>query len=382
MFLFQSLCLFLLLLFSVPRFLHAIETSELETIPVTGCLKLDDQRKKCIEPVAEKPSHLAWEKAKERVGSDTRIPHPGKKQLSYKTGQVFQKEIQTVDLAQQVPKWLSFRFEPPAYNVPEPWMQSVGNMLEKFQETRGDAQAQERLLKQLKTEAPDVWEQVLGFLPEWVHDDYLYSSNWSPENTGKPGKSKNDDILERPPFLLPSSPAGSEKGRKVYQACAPVYTSMEDLLAAESDFRNYHKQAEANYLEVFPVEGTYFSGKNPDGFPYMLYDISYHQKPLALWNLRFVLRQFLHKQGDRWQMENHLRQGDMNHLRIRIFYDPITTLDGKVIGYVKTEWLDVDIKGLPDRDADRMAGARGDVGNIKLMAEKGNITRKPSREAR
>jgi len=60
----------------------------------------------------------------------------------------------------------------------------------------------------------------------------------------------------------------------------------------------------------------------------------------------------------------------MNFLRLRIFYDPIVTTQGNVIGHVKTEWLNVDVRGLPDREPDRMAGARGDVGNIKLMAEK------------
>ena len=46
-----------------------------------------------------------------------------------------------------------------------------------------------------------------------------------------------------------------------------------------------------------------------------------------------------------------------------------------MIGYVKTEWLDVDIKGLPDGDSDRQTGARGDVGNIKRVAEKvGTLT--------
>jgi len=71
-------------------------------------------------------------------------------------------------------------------------------------------------------------------------------------------------------------------------------------------------------------------------------------------------------------MVNRLVEGDMNHLRLRIFYNPILNTKGEIVGTVKTEWMDLDVKGLPEGDADRIAGVRGDVGNIKKMAEQGS----------
>ena len=137
------------------------------------------------------------------------------------------------------------------------------------------------------------------------------------ERTGviKPGKHEyefHDGILERAPFLALSSPTGET--RKVYQAAAPIYTSLQDILAAESDFQHYPFQKGSNYLEVFPREGSFFYGRDKAGMPFLVYDVSFHQKPLPLWNLHFAIRQHLHYQDGRWQLDNHLLEGDMNCL--------------------------------------------------------------------
>ena len=367
-----AVAFFLLFVTGTPGFASGSDIAvSLSAVPLTGCRVFDKRHDNCSDPVNLQPSPLSGDEVARRVPPETRIPLPGPEDLSYDLGNVFsRRQVDTEDLSTQVPRWLSMRFRPPTFHPPKPWMESVGNMLAEFQKTRGNAEAQERLLTQIQKEAPDIWEQVRTFLPEWVRNDYLYSSTWTPQKTGKPSKQANDGILQRPPFLLPGSAPDSGKDRKVYQASAPIYASLKEILAAESDFINYHEQAGANYLDVFPLPESAFVGTKPDGDPFLLYDVSYHQKPLPLWNLRFTLRQYLHREDGRWQMENHFLAGDMNHLRLRIFYDPIRTEDGSIIGYVKTEWLDVDIKGLPEGDEDREAGVRGDVGNIKKAAEK------------
>jgi len=356
----------------------AAEAIHLDRIPLTGCRKVEPSARACEEPVRLEPVPMSWQDAWNRLGPDARIPQPHAGQLAYEDGSLLsRRQIRTVNLSERVPQWLALRFDRPGFETPEPWMKSVGDMLEAFHKTRGDAAEQVAMLARLETLAPRVWEQVRDFLPEWARDDFLYSDAWTPQRTGRPARADNDGILERPPFLLatspgePVDPAGDEQDpqRKIYQAAAPIYASLEDLFAAEQDFGTYYRQAGANYREVFPLEGSYFTGTDPAGSPFLLYDVSYFQRPLPLWNLRFKLRQMLHRPGGRWQMENRLIEGDMHYLRLRIFYDPIRTLDGRRIGYVKTEWMDVDIRGLPDRDADRQAGVRGDVGNIKRMAE-------------
>jgi len=380
--------LFLLLAAAPPPSLSAGDPGPLEAIPLTGCLKVDSAE--CVEQVVRTPAPLAWEEAAKRASLGPRIDPPTAAELSYRDGSLFsKKETRTVDLSSQVPRWLALDFRKDGQGPPAPWMQTTGAILARFRDARGDPDAREALLRQLETEAPGVWEQVRDFLPEWVRDDYLYSAGWSPGKTGSAGGEENDGILERPPFLTPPAPDGAGGQRKIYQACAPVYASLEELFAAENDFQDYHEQAGANYLEVFPLEGTAFHGRDPGGAPFLLYDVAYHQRPLPLWNLRFGLRQFLHREGGRWQMENQLIEswqvenrrvkGDMAVLRLRIFYDPIQTPDGGVIGYVKTEWIDVDIDGLPDGDSDRQTGARGDVGNIKRMAEKRDDAARASR---
>ena len=247
--------LIFLFLALAPGPLFAGDPGPLEKIPLTGCLKVDDSG--CVEPVLRQFAPISRQEAQKRSALGPRIASPGTEELSYRADSLFsKKEVRTVDLSSQVPRWLALDFTGDEFQAPEPWMQSVGNLLEKFRKTRGDARAQEALLKQLQTQAPRVWEQVRGFLPEWVRDDYLYSSEWTPQKTGKPGKEENDGILERPPFLTPPPPDGAGEQRKIYQACAPVYSSLEDLFATENGFRNYHEQAGANYLEVFPFEGA------------------------------------------------------------------------------------------------------------------------------
>jgi len=350
--------------------------AQFERIPLTGCLKLSADGKGCAEPLTLSPSRTAWAEMQSRLDPRARIPVPGPAQLSYTTGKLRRKTVRTMDLSAEVPRWLSLRFQDPAFGASEEWVRSVGNLLATFRDTRGDAARQKQLLGRLQQDFPRVWDQVRGFLPEWVRDDFLHSEAWNPSKTGSPQEDDNDGILERPPFLLAAANAeepdgdGAAGGRRIYQACAPIYAPWEALFATENDFRNYHIQAGSNYLDVYPLQGSYFSGLDGSGRPFLLYDVSFHQRPLPLWNLKFVLRQFVHQEQGRWQMENRLLEGNMNHLRLRIFYDPILTTRGETIGCVKTEWIDLDVKGLPDGDADRQTGARGDVGNIKRVAER------------
>ena len=344
-----------------------------DKIPLTGCRKISDNVKGCEESFSLQADKIGPTGLEERMGPNCRIPIPEKEQLTYKTGKVFKKDVRTVDLSTEVPGWLALDFLAPAYGADEEWVQSVGNLLEAFQQVRGNTGTQNELLERLQTDYPRVWEEVKIFLPEWVKDDFLYSDNWVPGKTGKPEKAENDGILERPPFLLKGeSGTDSGKGRKIYQGCAPIYATLPEIMEAEQDFHNYYKQAGSNYLEVFPLTGSFFSGKDAKGLPFLLYDVSYHQKPFPLWNLKFALRQNFFNENGRWQMANRLLEGDMNVLRLRIFYNPILNTKGNVIGYVKTEWLDIDVKGLPEGDSDRIAGVRGDVGNIKKMAEQGS----------
>ena len=369
-----TVALVLAAMITAPTRAEDVDLARLESIPLTGCLSLSSGGRECTEPVTLEPVRTDWGGVQERLDPQSRIPGPEGGQLSYTTGKLRQQTVRTVDLSAEVPRWLSLRFDDPAYGASEEWVGSVGNLLQAFHRTRGNAEQQRELLDRLRTSFPRVWEQVKPFLAEWTRDDFLYSQAWNPSKTGNPEEEQNDGILERPPFVL--RPAGNEAGasgaaagRRIYQACAPIYAAWNELFAAENDFGDYHFQVGSSYLEVYPVKSSYFSGLDGAGHPFLLYDVHFHQKPFPLWNLKFALRQFLHQEQGRWQMENHMLEGDMKYLRLRIFYDPILNSRGETVGYVKTEWIDLDIKRLPDGDSDRQMAARGDVGNIKRVAE-------------
>jgi hypothetical protein len=349
--------------------------SWLTRLPLTGCLKLSHDGKECAEPVLyTQPRPLSWQGLTERFHLAERIPPSLPEDLKYTTGALSKKEIVTIDLGRTVPEWLALEFRAPRFGQVEQWAQSVGNILQAFSGTKKTLSAEQEALDKLRTTYPHIWEEVKEFLPEWVKDDFLYSSAWDPSKTGSPEAADNDGILERPPLLMRAGVARSgystpAKDRKIFQASAPIYAPLETIITAENAFRDYPRQAGSNYQEVYPIKDTYFAGMDPDGRPFTLYDVSFTQKPFMLATLSFVLRQFIHYEGDRLVMENLLLKGDMNYLRLKIFYDPIRTTEGSVIGYVKTELLDVDVKSLPMSDKDRSAGARGDVGNIKRAAE-------------
>jgi len=219
-------------------------------VPLTGCLRLGASGKDCVEPVRLHPAPISQEALETRLGPEHSIPRPGKEQLDYTTGIMFKKEVKTVDLARKVPEWLALRFDDPSYGNPEHWTLSVGNILNAFEKIRGNRKAQKELLRQLETRHPRIWEKTHGFLPAWVLDDLLYSDRWDPRRTEHPEGAGNDGILERPPFLCVLPDTGET--RKVYQASAPIYASLEDIQAAESDFQHYPYQKGSNYLEVFP----------------------------------------------------------------------------------------------------------------------------------
>lgn len=362
---------------------HAQEPPAIESwlarIPLTGCIKLSHDSKECAEPVLyTNPRPLSWKGLTERFHLAERIPPALPEDLRYTTGTLSKKAIVTSDLGRTVPEWLALEFREPRFGHVEPRAQSVGNILQAFSGTKKTLSAEQEALDKLRTAFPQVWEEVKGFLPEWVKDDFLYSASWDPYKTGSPESADNDGILERPPLLMRSDVARSgystpAKDRKIFQASAPIYAPLEAIITAENAFRDYPRQVGSNYQEVYPIKDTYFAGMDPDGKPFTLYDVSFTQKPFMLATLSFVLRQFIHYEGDRLVMENLLLEGDMNYLRLKIFYDPIRTTEGSIIGYVKTELLDVDVKTLPMSDKDRSAGARGDVGNIKRAAEAVNV---------
>jgi len=360
----------------------ADENFTVEKIPITGCLRLNPEVPECTKAFTlHSPAPIKWAGMRERLNPETRILPPDQNQLRYRSGTFSKTEVQTVNLAEAVPKWVAMRFEDSAYKADDLWVKSVGNLLETFRNLGRNKKACLQYLERLESDYPRIWQEVSHFLPEWVRDDYLYADTWDPRHRGRPKAAENDGILERPPFLCPASQGqiyGQEykegETRKIFQASAPIYANRSDIMAAENDFQHYYQQKGANYLEVYPLKNSFFTGKNPEGVPFLIYDISFTGKPLPLWHIQFKLRQVLHYEGGRWQIENRLLEGDMNRLRLRIFYDPVYNTDGKCIGYVKTEWMDLDLKSLPDRDNDRIASLRGDIGNIKRMAESRNIT--------
>jgi hypothetical protein len=372
------LTILILLFFTVPSSLAQEEgTAEswLAKVPLTGCLKLAPDGTGCAEPrILTHPAPISWENLQERLPMQKRIPPALPEDLRYRTGVVSKKEIVTIDLSSQVPQWLSLDFRTPQYKASEQWVQSVGNLLQAFSAYRKNEMAQKDALEKLRKGYPLIWEEVKDFLPEWIQDAFLYTPQWDPYKTGSAKDAENDGMLERPPFLLRAGVAregfvSPDKDRKIFQACAPIYAPLDTILAVEGGFQDYPKQVGSNYREVYPLEGTFFTGKDPGGNPFVIYDVSFKQKPFPPLILHYVLRQFIHYEGNRWIMHNHLLSGDMNYLRLKISYDPITTTEGQVIGYVKTELMEVDIKILPMGDKDRIAGVRGDVGNIKLASE-------------
>ena len=347
----------------------------LSKIPLTGCQKLASDKTTCADPlVLTQPAAISWDNLVERLPIQGRIPPALPDDLRYQTGLVPKKEVVTVDLSAEVPKWLSLDFRNPRYGATEQWVQSAGNILEAFSALRKNEAAQKEAMQRLRSQYAPIWEEIKDFLPGWIQDTFLYSPKWNPYERGSPETADNDGILDRPPFLLRAGLqregfVSPPKDRKIYQACAPIYAPLETIFMVENGFRDYPRQVGSNYQEVYPLKDAYFTGKDPGGNPFVLFDVAFKQKPFSPVTLRFVLRQFIHFEAGRWVMENQLVEGDMNYLRLKIFYDPIITTEGRVIGYVKTELMDIDIRNIPDGDKDRIAGVRGDVGNIKLFSE-------------
>ncbi|MCP4683098.1 MAG: hypothetical protein GY864_12250 [Desulfobacterales bacterium] len=379
------------LLFFLPLLSAPLQAQEelilafnLENIPLTGCLEVAPDKKTCLRPVAyTKFPPLSWKEAQSRFDIRQQIPDTLEDDLHYKDGLIIEKDVTTVDLSLEVPKWLSKDFRDPDYGAHEPWVQSVGNILQTFSAHQKDEEAQEALLKRLKKEFPLIWEEVKNFLPEWVLDSFLYSDEWNPYKRGSSGNKENDGMLERPPFLLTAGiPRGkypsAEKERKIFQACAPIYAPLEIIMAIENDFQNFTKQKGASFLEVYPLEESCFSGNSPAGNPFFLYDISNRQQPFPGWNLYFVLRHFIHNEGGRWIMEKRLVEGSLSIMRNKVYFDPISTTEGKVIGFVLTKWVDLDIRNIPDRDKDRMSAAKCDLGNVKRIADELTILKRKS----
>ena len=118
----------------------ALDNSDkIREVPVTGCSEFNVDTKTCRKAfVLPGPAPLEWKEMVERFNPKTRITYPDNENLHYTTGTFVKSEVSTVNLAQEVPKWLALCFKDDLYKADEWWVKSVGNLLETFGNLKGD----------------------------------------------------------------------------------------------------------------------------------------------------------------------------------------------------------------------------------------------------
>ena len=271
------------------------------------------------------------------------------------------------DLLAEMERLVQLRFE-----VEGPSGDSVRNFGDMVAVTRGLEDSEIRAwFRSLEKTAPRLMQDWGAGLIQLLSDDYLRSKRW------KPGKDHSrDGILTAESWDLSQEPAHPwvELGKRprAEQAATLMFAEPAAIKAAENDYSLYPQDKAATYKEIYPVDGEYHRGLDPDGEPFSVVRLYFRSDlPLFYDDYRCDLR-ILNRVDDagRLRTEIYSRSEDFYWLAGRDHYLPVDDSRGQRIAQLVVRLYGFDLRGVPDGADDRRAALRASLGNLRLKAER------------
>ncbi|MFT4711509.1 MAG: hypothetical protein ACI9D0_001629 [Bacteroidia bacterium] len=219
--------------------------------------------------------------------------------------------------------------------------------------------------------APKLAADWGGGMEQLLFDQGLSSKDWDPE-----ADTDDDGLLFAAAWNMEKEPGGPWGAIDVTplmeQGAAVLNADLATIKAVENDYRLYLKHLGEDYEEIFPVEGSYYQGRDAAEQPFSLlalrftcdlpFPFSDYTTDLKLRN-RFDAEQVLYT-------DIYSTSSDFYWLAGRDVYLPITTTAGDWVGFLLVRHFGFDLDGVPDGADDRRNALRASMGNRKRNAEK------------
>jgi hypothetical protein len=257
---------------------------------------------------------------------------------------------------------------------------TFGDLLGAAVALRGRPRALELLLQRIEERRPEISAEVGDLLADLGRDSRFRSQAW---RTGQ--EVWDDGFHFGPPLTLGEAPMpafGEVSGSRVVQQAATLI--LADLCAieeAENDYRGYRDHVDAAYEQIFPVPGSHLRGSR-DGRPFAGLRLFFESDlPFPFTGYACDLRVFKqldaagHLVTDTWS-----DSPDFHWIAGSSVYLPVRRSDGSLVGMIAVRIFGFDLRGVPDGDADRRAGLRAVLGNLKRGAEERFAARDPGRD--
>ncbi len=246
--------------------------------------------------------------------------------------------------------------------------QCLGDLVSAAQDLTPEARG--RWYSELKGCAPtqpNDWDRALR---ELLFDSHLHSASWKPseerERDGLLFAENWNMKIEGPPWnKLGVAPL-------MEQSAALLRADLASIKAVENDYRAYPNYVEADYEEIFPIDGSFFVGEDPAGLTYSALAIQFRCDlpfPFSSYTTRLrILNRF---DADR-VLSTHIysTSEDFYWLAGRDVFLPVETSEGKWVAFLLVRHFGFDLDGVPDDSDNRREALRGSLGNLKRYSER------------
>lgn len=225
-------------------------------------------------------------------------------------------------------------------------------------------------LKDLETSAPPPLRARSEALRQLLCSDRLDNRRWDPDDD-----HSRDGILMGEPWDLKQEGVRPWNDIRVdvqaEQAATLMLAGLDSIKTAENDYRLYPENVGAKYREIYPLDGSFVRGEDPEGREFAALRI-YFRSPLPLWydDYRCELNS-LTQIDARGRVVCHIysRSDDFHWMAGRDVFLPVETSLGQRLAYLVVRQYGFDIDDVPDKPGNRRAALRGSLGNLRRRAE-------------
>ncbi len=256
-----------------------------------------------------------------------------------------------------------------------PWARSFGDAVRALRDLSPPERKRE--LATMRRAVPDAWAAYGHQLSDLLDDAILPTDDWDPTEP-----STSDGFIEGPTYdvtKIKRAPWSDLDGAtQLYQVATLMDADLVSIKAAENDYDAYLKRRHAGYEEVYAVRGSYRAGSKPDGTPFAAIKVYFRcDLPFPFSGYDGTLNVMSQLDTDGHLVTDFYCLGDDFYwMAGRDTCVPVYDSEGAWVTSVVVRQSGFDLTGVPDGSDERAASNRGILGNVKMLAERIDRTRR------
>jgi hypothetical protein len=150
-----------------------------------------------------------------------------------------------------------------------------------------------------------------------------------------------------------------------------VVADLNTIKAVENDYRVYPTNVGADYEHIYPVDGSYFIGRDPANVPFSTLRLSFECDipfPFSTYETMLHILNRFDEQGVLYT-DIYSKSDDFHWLAGRDVFLPVLDSAGDWVCFLAVRHFGFDMDGVPDGADNRREAIRSSLGNLKRNAE-------------